>query len=357
MQNANRFIRQHLLSLNECRIPVKPFRIKLDQNENPFDLPEALKQEVWLKLQQSWARYPEDMPAAALEKIAGYSHVPPDYILLGNGISGLLTTILTATQDPGATALIPKHTFRLYHHVCRTLGLRIIETESRSDFAPDVSEIIQACSQQRPDVLLLAAPNNPVGRNLTRSELQLILDSHAGLVILDEAYWEFAGSNYLELLSRYDNIILLRTLSKALHLASARLGYAIARPELIRELRKLRLPYETNLFSLVSAEVVLSHPDWLQETIDAVIHERQRVYYELVMFPHVKPYPTQTNFIFLQTSANVGQVTAFLSRYGILVSNLSEDYQIPNGLRVTVGQREENDVFLDALFASAEGVS
>lgn len=356
-KEPTRLLKSSVLALPEWPTVAAPFRIKLDDNESPIELPDEFKEAILEQFRGfRWSHKPEPVPQKLLESLGRYAGHNPSGILIDNGTLSLLRLVALAVLQPGQKVLLPRYSEPFYRQLLLAHEAQLLEPEAQSNFGLDVKAMIQLCSEEKPAMTCFANPHDPSGRLLTRSEIQLLLESAPGLVVIDESYWEFAGVNCASLLSRYDNLLIIRHFSPAFHLGAAQLAYAMGHPVVIAQLRKLQSPGAINPFSAVAAASLLTQPEWLQDTIAYLVAERQRIYYEMVMFPHVKPFASQANFIAFQTLGDVQETLRFLNRYGILITDLSTRYGIPNGARVTIGTEDDNDSFLDALFAAAEQV-
>ena len=323
--------------------------VKLDQNENPYELPDGLKQDVVRRvLESQWGRYPEFAPEGVIEALSRFAGWPKEGILVGNGSNELINAALTVTLHPAARVAIPQPTFTLYKLMSTTLGATIDEVFlNEHNLSFDVDALIAAAKEA--DVLILCSPNNPTGSLLELSDAARIIENARGLVILDEAYHEFSGKNAMELLRRFDNLILLRTFSKAMAMAGLRFGYLLTRPEIAAEINKAKLPYSVNIFTLVAAQAVLERTDVLDEAIRALVEERERMFGELAGRPGVQAFPSRANFILIKTPFPARRVFDALYAEGILVRDVSHYPLLDRALRVSIGKPDENTRFLSTL--------
>src|SRR5687767_944594 len=239
--------------------------VKLDQNENPYELPQELKREaVDRVLSRSWGRYPEFVPSSMTDALAKFTNWPGEGILVGNGSNELIQSTLSVTLGPGRTLAAPQPTFTLYKLMSSVLQSNMISVPLKAhDFSFDVDALTQAATQS--DVVVICTPNNPTGSLLSHDGLIQVLEAAKGLVVVDEAYHEFSRQSVVDLLPRHRNLVVLRTLSKAMSLAALRFGYLMAHPEIAREIYKGKLPYNVNVFTLAAAELVLEHRTMLDD--------------------------------------------------------------------------------------------
>jgi len=328
--------------------------VKLDQNENPYELPQDLKEEVARRvLARPWGRYPEFVPhsmIAALSKFTGWTE---DGILVGNGSNELILAGLSVVLGSSCKAVIPQPTFTLYKLLSSVFQANAVTVPlNASDFSFNVDAL--EAEARDAAVTVICSPNNPTGVLLPLSDLERILKSTCGLVFLDEAYHEFSGQTALTLLPSYPNLIVLRTFSKAMSMAGLRFGYLMAHPEIAREIHKAKLPYNVNVFTLAAAELVLERPNVMKEAIQTLIAERQRMLAEVRKRPGVEAFDSCTNFFLFRTRKVARELFEALYAQGVLVRDVSSYPMLERVLRVSVGKPQENDRFLSALDRALE---
>jgi histidinol-phosphate aminotransferase len=323
-------------------------QVKINQNENPYDMPEAIKTEVYRTIcKKAWSRYPAFVPSALIAKLAQFSGWKSDGILVGNGSNELIEAVLMVTVGRGNQVVIPQPTFTLYKLLTTVLGGESKEVFLTENLEFDIPRLFEASAHA--DVTIICSPNNPTGCIIQPSDLKELLKTTTGLVVVDEAYHEFSRQTAVPLLEQFENLIILRTFSKAMAMAGLRVGYLLAHPELVQEISKAKLPYNLNVFSMAAAEAAIDHFELLQPRIDWLIQERERLYGLLQEIPGVNPYPSRANFIALETARKPGDVFKALYADGILIRDVSQYPMLGKFLRASVGSREENDRFLSAL--------
>ena len=323
--------------------------VKLDQNENPYELPADLKREVldWM-LHRPWGRYPEFVPAAMIRTLAKFTGWHEEGILIGNGSNELIQATLTVTLGPGRRLAIPQPTFTLYKLMATALQAQVTELFLHPEhFSFDVNKLVDASKNS--DVVVVCTPNNPTGNLLDRDALIAILKNAKGLVVVDEAYHEFSGQTAFSLLSEHRNLVLLRTFSKAMAMAGLRFGYMMAHPEVTREINKAKLPYNVNIFTLAAAEIVIQRHSVLSLGIASLIQERERVFAELQKRPAVRAFPSKTNFILMRTAKPARELFDALYKQDVLVRDVSSYPLLDRCLRISIGTPDENNNFLAAL--------
>ena len=328
--------------------------VKLDQNENPYELPENLKREIVDRvLRRPWGRYPEFVPASVIRTLSKFTGWPEDGILAGNGSNELIQASLSVTLGPGRRLVVPQPTFTLYKLLSSVFQANVATVPMKpSDLSFDIEALEAAATDA--EVTVICSPNNPTGALLPAAALERILKSTRGLVFLDEAYHEFSGQTALTLLPSNPNLIVLRTFSKAMSMAGLRFGYLMAHPAIAKEIHKAKLPYNVNVFTTTAAELVLERPNLMKEAIQTLIAERQRVLAELRKRPSVEAFDSCANFFIIRTPKSARELFDELYSQGVLVRDVSSYPMLEKILRVTVGKPEENNRFLSALDRALE---
>jgi histidinol-phosphate aminotransferase len=323
--------------------------VKLNQNENPWELPEAVRQKIVQRaLAQPWSRYPDFDPRELLEALSRFAGWPAEGILAGNGSNELIEALLLVTVGPGVRVAIPEPTFTLYALLTGILGGDLVRVPLDANLEYDVDVLCAAAAEA--SVLVVCSPNNPTGGVLTPDAVERLCRASRGLVVIDEAYHEFSGVTVVPLLARHENLVVLRTFSKAMALAGLRLGYLMAAPALVREIDKARLPYNINVLSQTAALVLLEDMSAVRETTARLVEERTRLAEALAALPGVRVYPSQANFLLLELShATPAEVFAAAYAEGVLIRNVSSYPRLSRCLRVSVGSEPENEAFLAAL--------
>ena len=199
-------------------------------------------------------------------------------------------------------------------------------------------------------MVLIDSPNNPTGALLRRSTVEKILKNFNGLFALDEAYFEFSQETALDLVQKYPNLVILRTLSKGFGLAGLRLGYLLGQPQVIAELRKAKLPFSVNRFSQVAAAVLFRHKDVIEKNVALIRSERERVFGEMSRLNGIRVFPSRANFILFQSeSLPIQTIFEGLKKRGILIRDVSHYPKLEKALRVTIGKPADNNLFVEAL--------
>jgi histidinol-phosphate aminotransferase len=326
--------------------------IELHANENPWPLPASLRGEIAATVAEAAVnRYPEGAGERVKQSLVRALPIPAGAaIVLGNGSDELIQIVTAAIARPGATVLAPDPTFVMYRIYAMHSGVRYVAVPLRADFSLDDDAFAAAIARERPSLVWLASPNNPTGRALPLASIERILAAAPGLVVVDEAYGDFAGATLLPRVLEFPNLVVLRTLSK-IGLAGARLGYAVAHPAWIAELDKVRSPYNVNALTQAAVPVVLGASDVLEAQVARIRSERGRLSAALAAVPGVQVTPSDANFVLIRVP-DAPAVQSRLRAAGILVKNLHGGHPLTaHCLRITVGTPPENDALIAALSA------
>lgn len=346
----DKIIRQEILSLSAYHVPVAQGMIKLDAMENPYPLPSFLQEEITrIAADAHINRYPDPHATALKETLRTALSIPDDMqIMLGNGSDEIIQIIMQAVAKPGEKLLTIEPGFAMFKMIATFTNIEYIGIPLNPDFSLNLDEILAAISRYRPAILFLAYPNNPSGNLFDETALNKIIQASPGLVVIDEAYHPFAGKSFIEKLTDYPNLLVMRTLSK-LGLAGLRLGLLAGRPDWLSHLEKLRLPYNVNVITQLVAEKIMQHYDVLQNQAEAIKQTRSKLKAFLEKLEGVEPYSSDANFILFRLN-NATHMFKQLQQRGILVKNLDNSHSLlKNCLRVTVGTPEENDHFCNIL--------
>ncbi len=325
--------------------------VKLNQNESPFDLPDEIKEELLDAFGQvDFNRYPSEQPQELRRALAEHEGVSPEHLIVGNGSNEITYTFGLAFLDPGDPVVLPRPMFSLYEKVAHLQEADLTEVPPRDDLRFDTDGLVRAVRETEATMTVLATPNNPTGRALRIDEIERIAAASPGMVVVDEAYVEFNDEpSARTLLDDYPNIIVLRTLSKAFGLAGIRIGYLVARPPVVTELMKSRLPFMVGRFAEQTALSVLRRPTLLDERVRQMQVSITEVAEALKTIDGVEVVPTQANFVIFTTPMDADRLQDHLTDHGVLVRNMGGYPELEGYLRVSAGTRAENKAFLTAL--------
>lgn len=353
--DPRRHVKQSVRELAAYTLRHHQARVKLNQNESPYDAPGELKRRIAEKLAgRPWNRYPPFVPHDLTGAIAEFTGWPANGVLVANGSNELIQALLAAVVQPGVSIVIAEPTFTLYRLMTRVNGGAVAGVPlTRPDLGFDAEALIAAARESAAAALVLCTPNNPTGSALSREQIETIYDQTDSLVVLDQAYVEFGGYDAIPLLAGRPRLVILRTFSKAFGLAGLRAGYLLAHPLLAAEIAKAKLPYNLNFLTEIAAAEVMRGADSMRPRIEALKRERNRLLSELGAIAGIRVFPSQANFVLFRVEAgeaNHRQVfDRLLADHGVLVRDVSAYPMLDGCLRVNAGTEEETSHFLGAL--------
>ena len=349
-----RFVPPWVRDLTPYHIADASGLIKLDAMENPFPLPPILR-EQWNDAiaRTELNRYPDPHSSALKAAWQASLDLGDDVrMILGNGSDELIHLLcLAVAGQPGATVLSPEPSFAVYRIASQSLGLEFVGVPlERSDFSLDLPAMLAAIERSQPALVFLASPNNPTANRLDSGSLEALCEAAPGLVVLDEAYYRFAGGTRVHEIAQHENLVVMHTLSK-IGLAGLRLGALIGAPSWIALLERLRMPYNINSLTQVGAQFALEHLSDFERQIVLIIEARADLHAALSDLPGIHVWPSATNFILFRTpSGRACAVFDSLREQGVLIKNVSNAHALlADCLRVTVGTPRENAIFIVAL--------
>lgn len=352
----NRWIRPEVRALSAYHVPDSHGFIKLDAMENPYSLPEPLI-ENWLDTlrQLELNRYPDAGAELLREKLNEYLGLGSGDsgsdlgIMLGNGSDELIQIIAMALAGENRTLLAPEPGFVMYRIIAQSLGMNYVGVPlNDDDFSLNMPEMLAAIEEHQPAVIFLAYPNNPTGNLFDRKDIEAILEASEGLVVVDEAYHSFAQVTWIDDLPRYENLLVMRTLSK-IGLAGLRIGMLVGSKSWLDELNKIRLPYNINALSQASATFMLEHADVFDQQAAQIRADRQSMFDALSQLPEIMVWPSHANFLLLRSEKSQ-IIFDSLKKNNILIKNLHGSHEkLAQCLRVTIGTEEENHSFFKVI--------
>ncbi len=328
--DVTKYIRPNVQQMKGYHLEKQFCDVKLDQNENPFDLPEAIKDSILQKIKTvKWGQYPDYSSAELTQKIAAFAGVRHEQVLVGHGSNSLILTALLAAVSAGDKVMLTAPSFSLYQVFNQVLSAEIkTVTLNTDDFSLPVAEILAAYASEGIKMMILCSPNNPTGNAFSCAEIEKILAAVNGLVLIDEAYQEFHQDNLISLLPKYENLVILRTFSKALSMAGFRVGYLIAHKTLIAEIRKTCVPYNVNMAAQIAVSEILNYPELIEEQIKAIVGERELLWQELQNLTRLKVYPSNANFFWYELQTVTKPSGIFLmTGYWCVMSVVTRDWR------------------------------
>ena len=336
-------------NLSAYKTETSKAKVKLSSNELPYDLPQWLKEKIKKALADiPFNRYPDPYATELREILARLWGVKPENIVLGNGSDELILNLTIAIGEPYEGIAYPIPTFPMYRVCAQTLGRPVYEIPLGEDLDINEKATLEVLENYSPALLFISYPNNPTGNLFSRDKLER-LRKKVTLMVSDEAYYDFCGETYIKQATEGQNVVVLRTLSK-IGLASLRVGALIGEESIVRELFKVKMPFNVTYPSQVIAKVVLTEGiDFIREATQKVISERERLLRELQNLEGIKVFPSKANFFLFKTPFPADVVHKALLQKGVLVRNVSYLPNLQGCLRVSIGKPEENDFFLEKL--------
>jgi len=347
--------RADLADLKPYVSPQRPARFRMNTNESPYPPPEGLVEALGTRLKELCLnRYPDKDAGDLYQALAQHTKWSTDGLWAANGSNEVLQHLFLAFGGPERTVLTFEPTYSLHSLIPRIAGTRIRNLWRDEDFVVDLEAALEEIERNAPDIVVVCSPNNPTGNCEPLTTVRALLQTAPGLVVVDEAYGEFAGpqESVRPLLDEHRNLVLIKTFSKAYRLAGLRLGYMLADPSLRDGIERVRLPYHLSSLTQAAGELALDFSDQALAMVDAITEERDRISVELQAMG-IKTFPTRANFVLFQVDDPDVIFTKLLGR-GVLVRNYSSNPALRGCLRVTAGLKEETDAFLEAMEAVLE---
>ena len=348
-------VRDDLSALEGYHSPQVTVDVRLNTNESPFAPPAewaaAFAQEL---ATVEWHRYPDRTARQLRAGIAELHGVDPGQVFVANGSNEVLQTVLLTFAGPGRTVATFEPTYQLHGHIARITGATVAEGERGTNFGLDMNEVRRVVSEFAPTVTFLCSPNNPTGVVDSESDVKATLDLVAagpnpGLLVVDEAYGQFADFSALGMVNDDIPLVVSRTFSKTWSMAGARLGYLVGPRWLVDELDKVVLPYHLDAAKQIAGRLALRFVDAMEERVQFIVNERERLSAAMGRLP-IDVVPSGANFILFRPQGRGGrEVWQGLLDRSVLVRDCSGWPRLADCLRVTVGTAAENNRFLDAL--------
>jgi histidinol-phosphate aminotransferase len=339
------------LSLREgYHSPQVNVAVRLNTNESPLPPPPA-----WLDAFQGevaaipWNRYPDRHASELRSALARLHHVRPDQIFCANGSNEVLQCLCLAYGGPGRSVAVFEPTYALHSHIAHLTGTSVAQGHRRSDFALDLDQVADVIKGAAPAITFLCSPNNPTGLADDPAAVRAVLDGVPGLLVVDEAYGQFADWSALSLISDDAPIVVTRTFSKTWSMAAARLGYLVGPAEVVTALERVALPYHLDAVKQAAGRLAVRFVGEMEERVALIVRERHRLLAAFGWLP-VTAWPSQANFILFRPDHRKGsEVWQGLLDRSVLVRDTSSWPGLSGCLRVTIGNPSDNDAFLAAL--------
>lgn len=353
-------IRPHIATMKPYT-PIFPFDVlaarlgrtpddilKLDANENPYGTPPQV-QKALANLRYAHI-YPDPESRALREALADFTGIPTDLLLAGAGADELIDLTMRLFLQPDDAIINCPPTFGMYTFDAAISGAKVIPVPRQPDFSLDVEAIEKAVYEHRPKLIFVASPNNPDGGWLPDADMERLLALPL-IVVLDEAYVEFAGvkRSRIRQVPHRDNLIVLRTFSKWAGLAGLRVGYGAFPAALMPHMWKIKQPYNVSVAAATAAIVALENRTWLEQKVALIVQERERLTQLLSGIPYLRPYPSQSNFVLCQVmDRDARQLKLALEQEGILVRYFNKP-KLHDHIRISAGKPDQTDALVATL--------
>jgi len=293
--------------------------------------------------------YPDTYYSALRRGLSKYVGKNMDCITVTNGADEALDIVSKTFIDPGTPIFVSTPTYSMYRVIAEIMGGKVVYVMRDENFSDDVDALLKA-SASKEGVMFLCSPNNPTGNTSLTQDIVRLLEESSCLVVVDESYYEFCGKTSVDLTSKYDNLVVVRTFSKGFCLAGARVGYIVASEEMISSLNRVRPPNSLNVMSLALAEIALNNPDVMKKYVKRIVEERNRIVKNLNEIDGITVYPTEANFVLVRfKKASAKDVLEKLLKRGIVVRDVSELPRLENCLRFAVRTSQEDDLLMEAM--------
>lgn len=338
-----KYIKEKVKTLSPYVVQESDCNVKLDANENSENLFKLCFNDFVKKVSESTLnRYPDPMATSLREKVAKYvgEGLNKDNIICGNGSDELIQCIISTFVNSDDYVVTHSPTFSMYKISNQILGGNFLEIDSNENFEINVDEIIKVSNEKNAKLIMLCNPNNPTGTIIKREDILKIINSTSGIVVVDEAYYEFLGESLVDIVNDNERVIVLRTLSKAFALAGARCGYLVAAVSTVNAILKVKSPYNLNTLSQYAGESILNNYDKVEVSIKRIKEERDKLIPKLKEIKGVKVYETGANFFLIKTEKS-DEVIKRLKEESILVRSFSGG-ALENCIRISIGFENEN---------------
>lgn len=347
-----KWIRPEIRKLTAYHVTDAHGLIKLDAMENPYGLPDDLMLELQQRLSSAALnRYPDPSSGELTKVLSRAMNVPEGKsILLGNGSDELIQMLAMAVAEKGRCILSFDPGFVMYPMIAEVVGMSYVGVPLTQNFELDMAATHDAIVKNNPAIIFIAYPNNPTANCFSKDDIEAIIKMAPGFVIIDEAYNAFAQDTFMPLLENYDQLLVMRTVSK-MGLAGLRLGLLCGHPDIIHEIDKIRLPYNINVLTQVAARFALENIDVLDQQATLIREQRESMLAQMQTIDGIRVFTSKANFILFRIeNKSASDVFESIKAQGVLIKNMKANEGLLNQcLRVTVGTPEENQLFIGAL--------
>lgn len=343
-------VRDDLLGVAPYRAPQIDAPVRLNTNESPWPPPEGFMKDLAERIARlDLNRYPDREARALRDALGSRFSWPGDGVWVANGSNEAIQTLLLAFGGAARKMLIFSPTYAMYTHFSEVTATELLQRQVEEPWVLEPSEVARAVEEVDPAITFICSPNNPTGTPQSLDAVRAALEPRRGIVLVDEAYGEFAGESVTAILGRHDRLAVVRSFSKSWRMAGARIGYLLAHPWLVEALQVVRLPYHLSALTQACGEVAVRHASAALSAIEETVAERDRLAKELQRVRGVEVFPSAANFVLVRTPLEGPELWQALVDRGVLVRDFSTMQGLARCLRVTVGTGEQNATFVEAL--------
>lgn len=325
------------------------YNIRLDANESCYQLPESLKADIQKAIENvQFNRYPDPTATELIKAFSNYYKLSPKTVTAGNGSDELISLIIYTMIEDAGTVLTVSPDFSMYGFYATTGGHRVVIADKNDDLTFNVDEVIKKANEENAALIIFSNPCNPTGSGASKEEMRKLITSVNAMVVLDEAYMDFWNESLLDEVEKYDNLIILKTASKAVGSAALRLGFAIANETITKALRSVKAPYNVNSISQAIGTIIYKNTEILENSRKSLIFLTKSLYNGIMALKEkysvpMTVYPTCTNFVYIKTDLSK-EITDFLAENSIAIRLFKDGY-----IRISTGTEQENKIVLEVL--------
>ena len=345
MKLIEKFFKNNIQSIEPYVVKNEKFNIKLDANESPYTLDEETLETVINKIKELQInRYPDGSGLELRKCYEKYCGIKSSNMIIGNGSDELIQIIYSAFIDSGDKVALLDTDFSMYSIYAKASGGNLAYFKLEEAFTLNTQELIKFINIQKPKIFVLSNPNNPTGVAISSSDIINIVKGCSCPVVIDEAYYEFFGDSVIDQINNYENLIVLRTCSKAIATAGIRLGFLIANDFIIQQMNKVKPPFNVNTISQEIGKIVINCNEIIEQNVEKTKQIRNFVYNELSKFKQLRVYASNSNFVLIESIFSQ-EIYSYLKDSGIIVRNFIGG-RLNNCLRVSIGTKDEMQEFL-----------
>lgn len=325
------------------------YNIRLDANESCYQLPESLKSKIKKTIEAvQFNRYPDPTASELIKAFSNYYKLSPETVTAGNGSDELISLIIYTMIEDNSTVLVVNPDFSMYGFYAATGGHKVVTADKNDDLTFNVDEVIKKANEENVSLIIFSNPCNPTGSGASKEEMRKLITSVNAMVVLDEAYMDFWNQSLLNEVQEYDNLIILKTASKAVGSAALRLGFAVANETITKALRSVKAPYNVNSISQAIGTIIYKNIEILENSRKSLIFLTKSLYNGIVALKGkynvpMNVYPTCTNFVYIKTDLSK-EITDFLAENSIAIRFFKDGH-----IRISTGTEKENKVVLEVL--------